>query len=217
MSVGGARTGAFSRVGLQNVAPGFQLNLSESGSGLALSPVNEGVYQPGLPGSLNISITNVGGITYAISAVQLASACDEIGLDGLLTRTNNNFQQRFQGTHFLQEDCAAADRTEVHTLLLGALAPGDYTFSGVVEDATIQSVSFTVPAVTTPTLLQPERLADGTLEIELAGLAPILYTVEVSDDLATWEDIGHGTLPNSFTVSDASIYSHRFYRAIIGR
>lgn len=217
LKVGGARSGSFTKVSFQNVAPGFQFNISESGTNYGIAALNDAVYDSTLPGTVDIAITNLGGITYATCRMRTASACAEIALDGPFTRVNNTFQQKFQGTRILNVDCPPEEQVITEVLVLGALSPGDYSFESVVDGTTIKSTSFTVTNGEGPTLLNPIRLADGTVQFDIAGLAPVKYWLEVSDDLKTWDTLTGGTLPATVIDPGAAILPVRYYRAVISR
>jgi hypothetical protein len=80
----------------------------------------------------------------------------------------------------------------------------------------VQTVAFTVPPNAGQTLLAAARLPDGSVQFQIDGLSPTAYTIEASEDLQNWIELGSGTLPASFTDPDAAIFLRRFYRARIG-
>ena len=132
-----------------------------------------------------------------------------------MTQTNNVFSQAFQGTTFVKPDCVAETATTNGTILLGQLSPGNYSFRILSNTQVVETVSFSVTAETSQTLTQPIRLADGSLQFEINGLAPIGYTVEVSADLETWIPLEQGVLPFTYVDPDAAIFPQRFYRAVV--
>ena len=217
LHVGGPVGGAFARAGLQNLAPGFQFSVAPNGPALCLTALNDGVYDPSLPGQVQVTVTNVGGISYASYVITTSNTCDRVELEGLLVRTNNTFRQAFQGTRLTQADCLAQETNQSGTLVLGALAPGEYAFDIVVDGQVFQSVPFTVPAYQSRTLLNPTRLPDGSVRFDLNGLAPVPYRIEYSTDLRSWTPLASGLLPATFTDPDAAIFPTRFYRAVIGQ
>lgn len=217
LKVGGARNGSFAKVSFQNVAPGFQFSLSESGTNYGIAALNDAVYDATLPGTVDIAVTNLGGITYATCTTRTGSACEEIALDGPFTRFGNTFQQTFQGTRVLNVGCPAEEQVVTEVLVLGALSPGEYSFETVVDGATVKSIPFTVTGGKAPTLLNSIRLADGSVQFDIAGLAPVKYSLEVSDDLKTWDTLTEGTLPATVFDPGAVILPARYYRAVIRR
>jgi hypothetical protein len=216
LEVGGQLGGAFASVGLQNLAPGFQFNLVANGTRLSMMASNDAVFSAALPGQVDVIVTNIGGITYAICMATTSNTCQSITLAGRFTRTNNAFNQAVQGTTFVRDDCVAAATTLTNTLLLGALPRGDYSFTISSVGQVANSVLFTVPVDRGSTFFAPTHLADGSLQFQINGLAPIRYTIEASTDLVKWVRIGNGTLPDTFKDPDAVIYPARYYRALIG-
>ncbi len=216
LSVGGTRHGAFAKVGMQNLAPGFQFDVAPSGSTLSMTARNDGVYDTSLPGRVEVTITNGGGINYATYTISTSNTCHAIELDGALVRTNNTFHQGFQGTRLVQAGCTAAETTRAGTLVLGTLAPGEYSFAITVDGQVTQTIAFTVAAGQGQTLLNPTRLPNGAVQFEINGPPPIPYRIDVSTDLETWSPLTRGQLPAIFTDFDATIFPTRFYRAVIG-
>ncbi|HYV27374.1 MAG TPA: hypothetical protein VFA77_07560, partial [Candidatus Eisenbacteria bacterium] len=216
LSVGGELSGAFATVGLQNLAPGFQFNFVTNGALLSMSALNDGVFDPTLPGQVDVTVTNIGGIAYATYVITTNNTCKSITLDGALTRTSNVFSQAFQGTTFIGGECTDQTDSITNTFLLGALPPGDYSFRILVNTQAVQTVAFTVPPNAGKTLLAATRLPDGSVQFQIDGLSPTAYTIEASEDLQNWFPLGNGTLPDVFTDPDAVIFTTRFYRARIG-
>jgi len=216
LNVGGPQSGAFASVGLQNLAPGFQFNILTNSQLLGMTALNDAQFSTALPGQVDVTVTNLGGITYAICTATTSNTCDSITLEGPLTRTNNTFNQTFQGTTFIRSDCGASITTVTNLLVLGALSPGDYLFGITASGETVKSVSFSVPPVAGKTFLGPRQLADGSVQFEIEGPASVRYTIEASTDLKTWIRLGAGSLPGTFNDPDAAVFSRRFYRAVIG-
>jgi len=217
LNVGGEMSGAFASVGLQNLAPGFQFNVTTNGPLLGMTALNDGVFSTALPGQVQISVTNVGGIAYATYLITTSNTCQTIALEGALTRTNNSFSQAFEGTTFIRDDCVAEIANVTGTLILGALPPGDYSFQILSVTQVVDTIAFTVPPDLGKSLLAPTRLVDGSLQFQLVGLAGVPYTIQASEDLRSWIPIGSGTLPDTFSDPDAAIFPTRYYRARIGR
>lgn len=216
LNVGGARSGAFTEVALQNLSPGFQFNIAPSGSALSMTALNDGVYDTSLPGRVDVAITNVGGISYATYTLTTSNTCHAIELDGALVHSNNTFRQGFQGTRLIQAECLAEEISQTGALVLGALGPGDYSFAVMVDGQTVQTIAFTVSGDESKTLLNPTRLPNGGVQFEINGLPAIPYRIDVSTDLETWSPLTSGQLPAAFTDFDAAIFPTRFYRAVIG-
>jgi hypothetical protein len=216
LSVGGELSGAFATVGLQNLAPGFQFNFVTNGPLLRMTAANNGVFDPRLPGQVNVTLTNVGGLTHATYVLTTSNTCQRIAFDGALIQTSNVFSQAFQGTTFVGGGCTDETDSVTNTVLMGALPPGDYSFRILVNTQAVQTVAFTVPPNAGKTLLAARRLPDGSVQFQIDGLSPTPYTIEGSEDLQNWIELGSGTLPDTFTDFDAVIFTTRFYRARIG-
>ena len=208
-------SGAFASAGLQNLAPGFQFDLATNGSLVSMTALNDAVFDPGLPGQVLVTITNIGGITYALCATTTSSSCDSIAFDGSLTRTNNTFSQAFEGTRFVGGECFPETATTTNILVLGALPPGNYSFNIVSAGQIIASMPFTA-ASSSETLLSPTRALDGSLQFELNGPAPVRCIIEASPDLIHWTELESQIFPGSFADFDAALFPQRFYRARIG-
>jgi hypothetical protein len=208
--------GAFASVGLQNLAPGFQFDVSTNGSVMSMTALNDGVFDASLPGQVLVTVTNIGGITYAICTTTTSSSCDTIALDGALIRTNNTFTQAFQGTHFVGQDCSPQVVTTTNTLVLGALSAGNYSFKVSSGGQIIAAVSFTASSSAADTLLNPTRASDGSVQFQLNGPASVPCVIEASSDLINWTELDQRIFPATFTDFDATIFPRRFYRARIG-
>jgi T5SS/PEP-CTERM-associated repeat protein len=208
-------SGAFASVGLQNLRPGFQFHFATNGSVLSMTALNDAVFDPGLPGQLLVSVTNIGGITYAICTATTSNTCDTIALDGAVARTNNVFNQVFVGTRFVRGDCSADVATMTNVLVLGALPPGNYAFNIVSGGQIIATIPFTATS-SSETLLNPMRMADGSIQFQLNGVALVGCKIEASSDLINWIELDQKTFPAIFTDPDAAIFPQRFYRARIG-
>jgi hypothetical protein len=216
LSVGGTRSNTFATVALQNLAPGFQFNLETNGPVTRMTALNDGVFSSTLPGQVTLTVTNIGGITYASYVITTSNTCQSISLDGQLTRTNNQFSQGFQGTTMVAGgDCASKIATVTGMLILGALPPGTYSLNLTSAGQSFDTVPFTVVPDPGKTLLSPTLLADGSLQFQIDGLSPVSYSVEASEDLRYWTTIYSGTLPDTFTDPDAAIFPTRYYRARI--
>jgi T5SS/PEP-CTERM-associated repeat protein len=215
LKIGGARNGSFAKVSFQNVAPGFQFNLSENGTNYGIAALNNAVYDAALPGTVDITITNLGGITYATYSMRTPSACAEIAVEGAFTRSNTSFQQKFQGSRVLTGDCPAEEQIKTEVVVLGVLSPGVYSFDSVVDGNIVKTTPFTVTSAESRTLLNLTRLTDGSVQFEIAGIAPVEYSLEFSEDLKTWDTLTEGTLPATFIDPDAVVLPTRFYRAVI--
>jgi T5SS/PEP-CTERM-associated repeat protein len=217
LSVGGTLTGSFATVGIENLAPGFQFGLVTNGQALSLVASNDGVFSAALPGQMDVTVTNLGGITYANYFITTSNSCQTIMLDGPFTQTGNAFTQMVSGTSFIRSDCADGILTVTNTLLLGALAPGDYSLSTISAGQTMNTLSFTVPGNGRQTLLLPTILADGSIKFQVAGPQSSMHcTIQASLDLKTWVNLASGALPFTFTDPDAVLYSQRYYRALLG-
>ena len=215
LNVGGAGIGEFSAVGLENLAPGFQFQFVTNGAQLGITALNDGVYSTALPGGVQVVVTNIGGFTYASYTITTSNTCGRITLSGPLTQTSNVFSQAFQGTTLVKADCIAEIAATNGAILLGHLSPGDYSFRVMSNTQVVETVAFTITSEAAQTLSSPVRLADGSLQFEINGLAPIGYTVEASADLETWSPLEQGVLPFTYVDPDAAIFPQRFYRAII--
>lgn len=215
LNVGGIVNGEFSGVGIENLAPGFQFQFVTNGVQLGITALNDGVFSAALPGAVQVVVTNVGGITYATYTITTSNSCERVAPSGPLTRTNNVFSQTFQGTTFIKPDCVAEIAETNVTVLLGQLAPGNYSLRIMSNTQVVETVSFTVSADTDQTLSSPVRLADGSLQFEINGLAPIGYTIEASTDLEIWIPLDRGSLPFTYIDPDAAIIPQRFYRVLI--
>jgi hypothetical protein len=215
LNVGGIVSGEFSGVGLENLAPGFQFQFVTNGVELGITALNDGVFSAALPGAVQVVVTNVGGITYASYTITTSNSCERVALSGPLVRTNNVFSQAFQGTTFIKPDCVAEIGETNGTILLGQLSPGNYSFRIMSSTQVVETIAFTIGTETARTLSAPMRLADGSLQFEINGLAPLGYTVEASSNLETWIPLEEGVLPFTYVDPDAAIFPQRFYRAII--
>jgi T5SS/PEP-CTERM-associated repeat protein len=207
--------GAFASVGVQNLAPGFQFDIVTTGSSVSMSALNDAVFDPALPGQVLVTITNMGGITYAVCTTTTSNSCDRIAFDGPLTRVNNTFTQAFEGTRLVGGDCFPETATATNILVLGALAPGSYTFNIVSAGQIISTIPFTAVS-SGETLFSPARASDGSLQFQLNGPAPVRCIIEVSPDLIHWTELESQTFPANFTDFDAALFPQRFYRARIG-
>jgi T5SS/PEP-CTERM-associated repeat protein len=215
LDVGGTAAGEFSAVGLENLAPGFQFQFVTNGAQLGITALNDGVFSAALPGEVQVVVTNIGGFTYASYTITTSNTCERIKLSGPLTQTSNVFSQAFQGTTFVKPDCIVEIATTNGAILLGQLSPGEYSFRVMANTQVVETVAFTITSEATQTLSSPVRLADGSLQFEINGLAPIGFTVEASADLETWIPLEQGVLPFTYVDPDAAIFPQRFYRAII--
>jgi T5SS/PEP-CTERM-associated repeat protein len=104
LSVGGALTGNFATVGIENLAPGFQFGVVTNGRALSLVASNDGVFSAALPGEVDVTVTNFGGLTYANYTITTSNSCQSIALDGSFTQTGNAFTQTLAGTSFIRSD-----------------------------------------------------------------------------------------------------------------
>src|SRR5262249_10873164 len=150
---------------------------------LGMTALNDGVFDPTLPGHVDVTLTNVGGLTYAMYVLTTTNTCQRITLAGAFTQTSNVFNQAFQGTTFIGGGCTDQTDSVTNRVLLGALAPGDYSFRILANTQAVQTVTFTVPPNAGKTLLAATRLPDGSVQFQIDGLSPTPYLIDVSEDL----------------------------------
>jgi hypothetical protein len=214
---GGPVSGGFAQVDLQNLAPGFQFDLATNGSVLTITALNNATFDPSLPALIQVTVTNIGGISYAPYAITTSNVCHKIEYDGPLVRTGNTLRQGFRQARYHSRDLCFEEQTiETGALVLGTLAPGDYVLELTSDVQVLQSIPFSVPTGSGQTLAPPARRPDGRMRFRIDGPEGVPYRVEASRDLKVWEFLTDGELPENIT-DDASITNRmRFYRAIIG-
>ena len=216
LQVGGTREGEFTRVAVANLAPGFQHQVVGSGSSLSVTALNDAVFDPSLPGEVDVVVTNLGGLTYATVTVTTRNSCHSVALEGALKRSGNVFQQSFVGTRRSGDDCFEDIRSESSVQVLGALGPGEYSYEIGSGGQVLERVAFTVSENSGRSLVQPVRQANGMMRFEIQGLAPVPYRIEVCETLPHWTPLASGTLPATVTDPDAALVRTRFYRAVVG-
>ena len=101
-----------------------------------------------------------------------------------------------------------------------ALSPGQYVsyaVTAVASSGASSSPALALSLIATPTLTVPAVLADGSVQLNLSGIAGLSYTVQASTNLVDWVPIQSFISTNgTMTVVDpaATNFNYRFYRAV---
>ncbi len=136
------------------------------------------------------SVVTTGNVTYAEYKWFLNLGQGEyIVSTGPVIHNGNNFwydfdlAERSEGIYpdlILVENTAAA---------LGTLPPGIYTLTTTSWGVPVATNIFTVPTASTPTLQPAGFSADGSFNIQLAGVTNVCYVLQCSTDLVNWTSL----------------------------
>ena len=164
------------------------------------------------------SLFTTGGVTYA----EYSWGTPAPQSMGPLIRNGSNFSFDLS----IPGDIVGGGFTFGYGVVLGALAPGDYTLTTTSYNVPVATNTFTVSTNATPTLQPIGFAADGSFQIQINGAYCVDYVLQCSTDFKSWiplstngmlweEDFGAG--PVSFSIGDASPVSpgSRFYRVIL--
>jgi hypothetical protein len=181
--------------------------------------VSPGVWQRApVPSDLiQITTTNVGGITYGSYDVGLPDTCYRLLSVGPLAPNGTNFSRDF---HILNQTGVACADVATHvrsSFLLGRLAPGSYSLTALAWGQPANTTAFVVNADSAPTLVSMKAPVAGLAAFTTLGVADVRYAVEASPDLTNWSGLVTNLgAPFEFADPGTTNWPQRFYRVSVG-
>jgi hypothetical protein len=187
-------------------------------AGLALAQGPPGSWQPITlsSNSIPIEIVTVGGISYARYTVTI-EPCTRIATVGPVIRNANVLSCDFDLEHQIGVLCAQIVYMVDGVAVLGALHPGDYTFTTTSWGTPVASQAFQVPTNTGPTIQALGFGADGSFRMQLNGITNVSYILQASTNLVDWTSISTNVFGSTLTDMGTATLGRRFYRVRIGR
>jgi hypothetical protein len=174
-------------------------------------------FEPVIPSSnmVHITITSVGGITYAQYTITLPDSCHRLaGIDPLV-KVGRDFSRDFKIERRIGVACLTVITTESGAFVLGKLAPDSYTFTANSRGKAIVSVPFTVPTNAEPTLTPLGLSENRQFQFRFAGVFGVNYVLEATTNLVDWTAIATNPVLDVFVDEQSTNYLSRFYRLLI--
>ncbi|MHB8519372.1 MAG: choice-of-anchor Q domain-containing protein [Limisphaerales bacterium] len=174
-------------------------------------------WQPVMLGTdaVPIQIVTAGGITYARYTVTYGG-CERLVGVGPAVRAGTNLSCDFDLQTEVGVLCPDLVIKKQGVAVLGALAPGDYTFTTAVWGRLVTTLPFTVSTNTMPTLVPVGRTVEGSFQMEWNGIAGVDYVLQASADLVDWTSLSTNRVGTPLIDDHAGAGSTRFYRLRIG-
>jgi len=164
------------------------------------------------------SLFTTGGVTYA----EYSWGTPAPQSMGPLIRNGSNFSFDLS----IPGDIVGGGFTFGYGVVLGALAPGDYTLTTTSYNVPVATNTFTVPTNATPTLQPIGFAADGSFQIQVNGADNVDYVLQCSTDFKRWTTLStngnvsgwyFGTDPCTLLLTDTFpvLPGSRYYRVIL--
>ncbi len=160
------------------------------------------------------SLVTTGGITYA-GYTWAMMGCEAAARIGPLIREGSDFSFDFDFEWETGVACPMYVLIENATVVLGALAPGDYTLTTTSWGVPVATTPFTVPTNSTPTLQPICVAADGSFQMQLNGVANVRYVLQCSTNLVNWTSLSINSIGPPLTDPSPALPGCRFYRVQI--
>ncbi len=167
------------------------------------------VYQPA------ISMTTVGGISYAGYSAAFTNSAFQLLPLSPVSLAGTNFSQSFNFQWYTGAS-QPVPTTFAGDIPLGLLANGGYAFLSQSWGATVGTNLFSVLADGSQTLSNAFTAADGTFQMDVAGVPGADYVIQATTDFVDWTSVqtNHGA-PFTFTDPAAATQPRRFYRVLV--
>ncbi len=177
-------------------------------------------YPIGRPPWTNVVVQTVGGITYLTQKCWLHD-CNTVR-GGPVIQSGTNLSQTISAYHCVPcLACFDCYHVVTNVSVLGSLAPGEYRLyvsseGGFPPEPWPAMLPFSVPTNASPTLAIMANAPATNFQVQVAGVAGVIYLIETSPDFATWLPI-HTNFggPFTFNVPVSATMSNRFYRTRI--
>lgn len=180
----------------------------------------------GLPGEMsgwecsNLSVTNVGGITYVLTETAVAPYC-ELDVSAVSSTQTNCWTQSFS-IRSTGLGGVFGGRTWLGVSVLGPTPPGtnffvfkdaDFMFPSPEAPFPVQ-LSFVTPTNQTPTL-KSIGVTNGLIQFEVSGIQGVKYTVQSSVDHTNWVSRATNSGAPFYFTEPVDLHTNRFYRTLI--
>lgn len=173
----------------------------------------------GPPHFTSTAISTVGGVTYFThTSDQLADGCYAIR-SGPVVQAGTNISQEIYKEHWYDPNtlCTQDAHSETHVSVLGALAPGEYLFSVISEDAlfggkdVIASWGFVVPSSETfASVVNTNQFC----QITIKGVPSVEYVIQGTTNMTNWTSV-YTNVGGPFVWNAPMNNSNCFYRTVI--
>lgn len=162
-----------------------------------------------------VSLVTTGGITYAEYTWGLGG-CEAVDSIGPLIRNGSDFSFDFDIETETGVVCPEFIVVELNTVVLGALAPGDYTLTTTSWGMPVATNTFTIPTNSTPMLQPIGFAADGSFQIQLNGVTSVGYVVlQCSTNFVDWTSLSTNSVGEPLIDTSPVLPGCRFYRVQI--
>jgi hypothetical protein len=180
---------------------------------------------PALLDAQPVSLFTTGGITYAEYSWEEGGGSAVLESMGPLIRNGSNFSFDLSFSSY-GGGVVGGGFFYGYAVVLGALAPGDYTMTTTSSNVPTATNTFTVPTNATPTLQPIGFAADGSFQIQVNGADNVDYVLQCSTDFKSWTTLStngnvsggyFGTDPCTLLLTDTFpvLPGSRFYRVIL--
>jgi hypothetical protein len=121
------------------------------------------------------------------------------------------YQWRFNGTALPAQTNSTLTLENVTTNQTGAYSANISNVAGSTNTASAALIVYSSAAAT----LTSAAGVNGQFTFDVSGVPGCSYIVQASTNLVDWENVQTNTAPCTFTDTDASQYSQRYYRAVL--
>jgi hypothetical protein len=137
------------------------------------------------PEDVSVTVTNLGGISYAQISILLRNDCRQVLGIAPLARADGRFILDFSMTQAEGINCAERLDEVSHDVALGGLIPGDYGVDLTAWGTSFTELSFVASDSGERTLVEPGWY-EGAFKFRILGLPTIDYVVLTSTNLIHW-------------------------------
>jgi len=171
-----------------------------------------------------VRVVTTCGITYA-EYTWVMGGCLKVDSIGPLIRNGSNFSFDLSFSSY-GGGVVGGGFFYGYAVVLGALAPGDYTLTTTSYNVPVATNTFTVSTNATPTLQPIGFAADGSFQIQVNGADNVDYVLQCSTDFKRWTTLStngnvsgwyFGTDPCTLLLTDTFpvLPGSRYYRVIL--
>jgi hypothetical protein len=121
------------------------------------------------------------------------------------------YQWKFNGTALPAQTNSILALNNVTTAQTGAYSANVSNVAGSTDSPSASLIVYSSAAAT----LTSTACANGQFTFDVSGVPGCSYVVQASTNLVDWENVQTNTAPCTFTDTDASNYSQRYYRAVL--
>ena len=162
------------------------------------------------------NLVTTGGVTYAQYDWSFGG-CDIMVQIGPLVSEGNNLSFDFEFGMETGVACPEFIVQQSATVVLGALAPGNYTLTTTSWGSPVATNVFTVPTNSAPMLQPIGFAADGSFQMQLNGFGSVGYLLQTSTNLTSWTTLSTNFVGQALADPSPAGPAQRFYRLQIPR